>query len=432
MSERGSALVMAVFVLAILSGMALALALLTDNAMFMSLADRRSKQAYFLAEAGAEAGRQALYNTNGSGSFDNDLVTAAGADTNISFDPDTIRPVVAADGTVTALTGYGDDVPLIPLTALDDGWYAVFLTNDDANSGGWTSTNDDNDRIMLTGIGASADGGLEVIQVIAEKATPFPADIPAMTTMFGPGPTWNPAATSSKTYVGDDCNGLGIPGFNVPTVGLLRTSWEAAVEGALGSPVYTSGGDSSHLTVVNLTDVTDPGVVGSSLGTIDPAWEDCEAFRARVEEVRARADVVCIEGNSCTLPASSPGRVIFAEGDFTLGSSDSGAGLLWVTGRLTIDGATNWNGILMVVGEGQLYRSGAGTGVVSGATVIADIAGPDNIYGTSDDCSGGTDGFAGAVYDESAGGTGVTTYCNTDVLAATPVTRYAVAGFRQR
>jgi len=431
-NDRGSALVMAVFVLAILSGMALALALLTDNAMFMSLADRRSKQAYFMAEAGAEAGRQALYNTNGSGSFDNDLVTAAGTDGSISFDPDTIRPVVAADGTVTGLTGHGDDVPLIPLTALDDGWYAVFLTNDDANSGGWTSTNDDNDRIMVTGIGASAGGGFEVVQAIAEKTTPFPADIPAMTTMFGPGPTWTPPASALKTYVGDDCNGTGIPGFNVPTVGLLTTSWEASVEGTLGSPIYSSGADTSHVTVVDITDITDPGVVGSSLGTIDSAWESCEAFRARADEVRARADVVCIEGSACTLPASSPGRVIFSEGDFTLTASDSGAGLLWVTGRLTVNGDTNWSGILMVVGEGEFYRSGAGTGAVSGATVIADIAGPDNTYGTSDDCTGGTDGFAGAVYDELSGGTGVTTYCNADVLASTPITRYAVAGFRQR
>ena len=39
-----------------------------------------------------------LYNTNGAGSFDGELLSAAGTDGLISFDPDTVRPVVAADG----------------------------------------------------------------------------------------------------------------------------------------------------------------------------------------------------------------------------------------------------------------------------------------------------------------------------------------------
>ena len=110
----------------------------------------------------------------------------------------------------------------------------------------------------------------------------------------------------------------------------------------------------------------------------------------------------------------------------------SGAGLLWTTGRLTVDGATNWNGIIIVAGEGEFIRSGAGTGQITGGTVVADIAGPDNTYDTADDCTGGSAGFAPAVFNESLGGTGLTVYCNADVLAATPITKYAVVEFRQR
>jgi hypothetical protein len=97
-----------------------------------------------------------------------------------------------------------------------------------------------------------------------------------------------------------------------------------------------------------------------------------------------------------------------------------------------MNGATDWNGLIVVVGEGAFLRSGPGTGQISGATIVADIAGADDQYGTSDDCEGGTDGFDSAVYDESTGGTGLTTYCNADVLAATPLTKYAVVDFRQR
>jgi hypothetical protein len=85
----------------------------------------------------------------------------------------------------------------------------------------------------------------------------------------------------------------------------------------------------------------------------------------------------------------------------------------------------------MVVGEGEFVRSGGGSSGISGATTVADIAGPDNVFGTADDCTGGSNGFHPAVYDESAGGTGGTVYCNADVLGASPITRYPVVEFRQ-
>ena len=86
----------------------------------------------------------------------------------------------------------------------------------------------------------------------------------------------------------------------------------------------------------------------------------------------------------------------------------------------------------MIVGEGVFRRVGVGTGLISGATVLANIAGPDGVYGNSDDCTGGTDGFSSTEYDESIGGTGVTTYCSSEIQAATPYTRYAIVEFRQR
>ena len=77
-------------------------------------------------------------------------------------------------------------------------------------------------------------------------------------------------------------------------------------------------------------------------------------------------------------------------------------------------------------------RSTAGTGQISGAMIVADIAGDDGDYGTADDCEGSNGGFRSVVFDEEDGGTGLTTYCNADVLAATPLTRYSVVDFRQR
>jgi len=429
MNERGSALILAIFLLAFLAGLGIALHFQSQSELMMSGADRQAQQAYFLAEAGIEAGRQQLYNTNGNGSFDDDLVAAAGANGDIDFGADALRAVYAADGSVSGFTGYGDDQPLLDIAALGSGWYAAFLTDDPANTGGVVSTDDDNDRVMITAVGAGRNGALKVLQAIVEPETPFP-DLPATITMFGPTPNFD---DEDDDFHGDDCGGAGIPGFAVPVVGLIGTPAETVVETGLnGGTVYTSAGNNGGWTIVDLNDPTDLGVVGSSLGMIDPAWVDCEALRDMADEVRDLADVVCVQGTPCVLPPSAPDRIIFAEGDFTLGSGDDGAGLLWTTGRLTMDGQTDWNGIIMVVGEGVFIRWGPGSGTISGATLVANISGPDNNYGTMDDCTGGVAGFSSAVFDESTGGGGQTTYCNADVLAATPVRSYAVVEFRQR
>jgi len=433
LNERGSALLLAVLLLAFLGGLGIALHFQSQSELLMSAADRQAQQTYFLAEAGIEAGRQELFNINGSGSFDDDLVGAAGVNGVIDFDADALRAVYATDGTVSGFTSYGDDVPLWDVAPLGEGWYAAFLTDDPANTGGVASTNDDNDRVMITAVGAGRNGALKILQAIVEPATPFPADLPATITMFGLSPTFADVDDSNKTFTGDDCGGAGIPGFAVPVVGLIGTPAESAVEVSLSAnTIYTSAGNTDDWTITDLTDSTDLGIVGSSLGTIDPAWIDCQAFRDMADEVRDLADVICIEGSPCVLPPSAPDRIIFAEGDFTLAPGDSGAGLLWTTGRLTVNGPTAWNGIIMVVGEGEFVRSGSGTGEIWGATMVADIAGPDNDYGTADDCTGGSAGFAPAVLDESLGGKGHTVYCNADVLAATPMGRYAVVEFRQR
>jgi hypothetical protein len=283
---------------------------------------------------------------------------------------------------------------------------------------------------MITGVGAGRDGAIRIAEAIIEPSSVFPGGIPALITMFGASPTFANVDDALKVYTGDDCNGAGIPSYSAPVAGLITTPAEAVVEGVLATnTIYSAAGNLGQWTVVDVTDATDPGIMGTSLGVIDPDWIDCERFLQMADEVSGVADVVCNPGPPCILPASTPDRVIFVNDDFTLTSADSGAGLLWVTGRLTMEGAASWNGIIVVAGKGEFLRTPAGTGVVSGATVIADLAGPDNTYGTSDDCSAG---FEPASFDESSGGTGLTAYCNSDVLAATPITKYSVVGFRQR
>ncbi len=183
--DSGSALVMAIFVLALLSSMGVALLFLSSNEVKMSQADMRSKQVFYLAEAGLEAGRASLLVLNGAGSFSDDLAIYAGTNGTLDFDADALQVTYDTDGNVTGLTGYGDDVPLIDATAFGGGWYAAFLTNDAING---TATGDTNNRVVMTGVGLDSNNSVEIVQAVITRELVIP---PAAITLLGPTPSFS-------------------------------------------------------------------------------------------------------------------------------------------------------------------------------------------------------------------------------------------------
>ena len=147
-------MMVAVFVLVILSTTGLGLMFLSQNEIKMSQADVRSKEAFYLAEAGEEFARTLLFSTNGGGMFDDELATSAGLNGVFDFDPSTVVVNYDSDGNATGLANYGDDVPFVTLSAFGGGWYAAFLTNDPGEA---ASLSDANDWITVTGIGTVPD-----------------------------------------------------------------------------------------------------------------------------------------------------------------------------------------------------------------------------------------------------------------------------------
>jgi len=63
-------------------------------------------------------------------------------------------------------------------------------------------------------------------------------------------------------------------------------------------------------------------------------------------------------------------QLTFIDGDGAL-PPVSGAGLLVVTGALTVDGSAVFDGLILVLGEGQLIRSGGGNGNTLGSILVA-------------------------------------------------------------
>jgi len=257
--------------------------------------------------------------------------------------------------------------------------------------------------------------------------------------MLGPAPSFQSGTSKVKTYDGEDCGGSGVPGLLVPIVGAIgEDAIDDAEDGIETNPTFQSDTYTDEETFEDLTSNSEP-LVNGSYGPIEDSWTDCEAWHLTVETLREMADVVCPDGTkigtTCAVPADSPQRRIFGDGDLTVGAG-SHLGLIVVTGQLTLAGNTSWTGLIIVVGEGNYLINGAGPGLISGGVIIADIAGPDNIYGNDDDCTGGGDppheGFGSATYLENGGGNAGTVYCTQAIGGAWPPPPYEIREFLQR
>ncbi len=487
-AERGSALILSVFVLALLASMGIALLFISDGEMQMSRANLRTNKVFFLAEAGIENARETLFQINGNGDFSDDLVAAAGPDGTIDFDMTTVQPSYDSNGNFTGFTGFNDDVPVKTHvcsvttstmcssnadcpggetcnknnSVLGDGFYSVFLTNDPAENR--TNTTDVNERVMLTGLGVGPDRSVEVAQAVIEMHSILPTVPPATVTMLGPAPEFYSSRSKVKDYLGDDCGSPG--GLAVPVFGLVGPSAEAAAEtGIQANPDYQSGIYSDQDVFADLTDNTEPTVAASGMGTLDSRWQDCQHILDMLEELREYADNVCHGSLYCdpTTPChpcdpstTTPQSITFIEGDYRVQGNMHGYGTLVVTGRVEFGGGVDWDGLILPWGEGEYYLNGGGNGTVQGGMIVANVSGPDGVMGgrcavtkstrclldsdcpmgevctkSNDDCTGGVKGFDSALVDENGGGNSGTVYCSTVLKMANPVKPYEVVEFKQ-
>jgi len=258
---------------------------------------------------------------------------------------------------------------------------------------------------------------------------------PATIFLLGPTPEFHTGSSKKKTFAGNDCGVSG--GDYYPVVGTIGSAAEASAEaGAHTNPTYETGAYTTPGDVI--ADMTASPVAGMSDAgyTMDSQWTSCQAMKDMVEGMRNVADVTCgdataLSSPSCPADVSNPKRIYFGDGDLDVMRNTHHYGVLVVTGVLTLGGNVDFDGVIMAIGEGSFRYNGAGTGRVMGSLIIANIAGPDGIYGNADDCTGGDGGFGVSVYDERGGGNAGNVYCSTVLDMSEQANPYEILQFRQ-
>jgi len=363
--ERGMALV-SVLLIASLLLTAGGLLLLTTAMTATNTADSAAgMQAYYTAEAGLQRTLNVLRSRDipagtmpsGKSSLTlRDIVLNPTLNKWIPFDGPTIdgakTTLVGTNAYSVLITDPDDTATLLPKKIVLNPSYQPSRIN-----------------IKLTGYGPRR--AKKILNMIVARSTTGSFEAPATITLLGSSSILPPEPLTLKTgdsgavrYTGNDASGgAGVSAFAVLATDILPTL--GGIEKAqqvIGPPVSVLG-------------PTSP--ISGVPPTPKPEWlESPENARKFVYGPEGLLSSAAGQNRYFTTKPpvsemSNPKQITFVDGDVNLGSGNQGSGLLVVTGKLTTNGNTSFKGIIYVLGEGYVERSGGGNGVIAGGIVVA-------------------------------------------------------------
>jgi len=386
--ERGAALVTVLLISTLLLATGGALILLTSTASRTAIDSTAEMQAYYSAEAGLQntlnvlrgnVAPNALMLPGSKIDFRNAVTLAT---SNLATDTST-RPRLSGwlnyDYTPTGST-IPDRVSLTanyaPITGLA---YAVQVSDPDNTP----VASGEPTRLLLRVTGYGPKGAVKNLELLVKRSN-FDYSPPAMLMMRGADDgtpvNFTIGNSAAKDYSGHD---------RVSTT--ILPSFGATSDGDTTIEVDSDGKDTAAAPKAQK-------FTNSSL----PEWlQTADLDRAYLADWKADAIsqgryFTSFDGNSGS--TSSP-AFTFVDGDCEL---TGGAGLLIVTGTLTMHGNPDFTGMILVLGDGVWDRSGGGNGNIYGAFAVAKFNknGSGNFLAPSFTTNGG--GNATLQYDSDA------------------------------
>jgi hypothetical protein len=322
--QRGAALLMAIMMLSFLAIVGGALLTSVTLDARVSLIYRGSTQLLYLAESGAETGREML-RTSGLPSSAL-LAKAAGTD-----------GVLATARDLDALLK-SDDIPLV--AGGDDfrGQYSVFLRNDIVD--GPSNRVDTNDVLTLLSI-ARKGAWRKTIEITLLKKRP--PKLPALVEPLNSGVVRLSGIDLSGTP--DHAHAIGV------VTSEDRDRILQSIPPGMESPFSGSGFPTPPPADVAVVE----DIIASSLKTasgLERLTRDLNSAATDVYSPQLGATQTLGD-----IGSASDFRVIAVNGDCAL-VSGTGFGILVVRGVLTLAGNVNWTGVIFVIGQGEVQATG--------------------------------------------------------------------------
>ncbi len=410
-AERGVALLISIFALLLISGVAISLIVMSGTESAIAGNAKGNTQVFYASYAGLEEARGRMWPSHpktldaitgvnkGAGTMPLNHVVyilnpSAGETVNpLNLSPDNAYrdieyqteftwPITSAGvappvPSTAPLPGIGLPGPLFKWVRITAAWAdtdgdgkpdsLVFYDGKKQNTIG-------NGRQVLraTALGVFPNGSRRILQYDITPIT-FNATFPAALTFDGLGDVLFPATSNVFWINGNDNSGVSSCGGSVnqpprPAVG---------VPGDVDDKVITAAIPPNRLDhYIGSGPAPDVENVSSS---ISANMQTVDGLEDLISSIKDSATYV-FNGNQPSLPAAALGNastpvITYVDGDLTLGPV-TGYGILVVRGTFYASGNTGWRGIVLVVGQGTMVVSGGGGNEFDGAVFLAKTLNP--------------------------------------------------------
>jgi hypothetical protein len=229
----------------------------------------------------------------------------------------------------------------------------------------------------LTSLAVTSSGSRRMMQYEVAQNT-FPV-IPGAFVFDGSQPSFNPPNSSAfivngadtNVHGGNAINGVACPlPANQPALGSFDNPAVSTLTSAVQGPPDRSSQYSSAAPYP-----VAPAIVNSytSLSTDSPNLSTVDGLTtlANMIVTAAGPNVYANGTTPANLGTDTNPVVNVVNGDLSIGGS--GAGILLVTGTLTLNGNFSWDGLILVIGEGAILKDGGGGATVNGSMFAANL-----------------------------------------------------------
>ena len=241
--------------------------------------------------------------------------------------------------------------------------------------------------LEITSFAVLPNGSQKMLQAVVRPLVEFPGlNAPAFSaalTLAGNNVTFTGPTTSSFYIQGQDSAICIPPSPMVPAIGYTNdvggdASKSNILAGATPASNYTGMPDNppSPLPTTPAT-----GSVANVGNTMNLNWLTPAGLDAVVQDITNGADAVITGPTTASsfpsgMSAGHP-MTIVVNGDLDMnGWRNTGYGLLLVTGTLHYDPDANWEGVVLVIGQGNFLSTRGGNGGIDGAVFVAKTRDP--------------------------------------------------------
>jgi len=235
---------------------------------------------------------------------------------------------------------------------------------------------------LVTALAITPQGSRRVGQYesAALNITPPPGAL----ALDGPAAVFNPTPSSVNYFANG--NNTGAAAYNGPggpaacpvttpaTTPAISTGDTAGVN-SIDTNLAGPPNRSANYTGTGATpSVVNQGPTGTN--ALSGTWSSPSALNTLASSIGNGADVTYTCGIGTPCNGSGPygtdaaPQITYVNGDFNFGSN-SGAGVLVVTGTLNITGQSSFDGLILVIGQGVISEQGSGNGQFNGSIFLA-------------------------------------------------------------